>query len=298
MASTHARSLLGIGCRGTSDGLPVARIPTRADGATVVSVPARVFTDQPAVVGHRGMGKGTVDGYLENTLASFLAAVDAGCDWLEVDVGRSSDDELFVLHDAALSDGSFLADVPAEQAVAGGALRLPELLEALPPGAGVAFDVKSSLQDARRGSSTTTASLLARTCGRQLTDRPVLALSFDPAALQHMRAQAPGIALGLLTWIRFPIGHAVAAAAHLDVQVLSVHAGSLWRNASNGRHDIPPPDHVVARVHEARRQMMVWCPSPRRARTLAAAGVDALVVDDVPRQVRELDRLRSSVMEG
>jgi glycerophosphoryl diester phosphodiesterase len=249
-----------------------------------------VFAEQPTLVGHRGMGKGVVDGYLENTLESFLAAVEAGSDWLEVDVQRTSDDELFVTHDAALPDGSFLAELPAERAAVHGAVQLPELLEALPPGVGVAFDVKSSLHDAGRAVSATTGTILARTCARLLGDRPALALSFDPAALHHMRAEMPGLALGLLTWIRFPIGHAVAAAAHLDVQVLAVHAGSLWRNASNGLRDIPAPEQVVAQVHAVDRQLMVWCPSTRRARTLAAAGVDALVVDDVPRHARELAR--------
>ena len=253
----------------------------------------RVFSRRATVVGHRGMGKGTVDGHAENTLTSFLAALDAGSDWVEIDVGRSVDDELFVRHDAALADGRFLAELPAVEAVAQGALRLADLVDALPDGAGVAFDLKSSLQDARRDAAATTASLLARFCAGRLDHRPVLALSFDPAAIQHMRTELPGLALGLLTWIRYPIGHAVAAAAHLDVQVLSVHAGSLWPNASNGRHDIPPPAQVVARVHESRRQLMVWCPSLRRARALALAGVDALVVDDVPRHVSALARARS-----
>ncbi len=29
------------------------------------------------------MGRGVVDGHVENTLESFLAAVDAGADWVE-----------------------------------------------------------------------------------------------------------------------------------------------------------------------------------------------------------------------
>jgi glycerophosphoryl diester phosphodiesterase len=105
-----------------------------------------------------------------------------------------------------------------------------------------------------------------------------------------MRAVLPDMSLGLLTWHRFPIGHAVAAAAHLDVDVLAVHAGSLWHNAQNGPADIPAPESVVRSVHDAHRELLVWCPSERRARALAAAGVDAMVVDDVPRHLRNLER--------
>lgn len=254
---------------------------------------AAVFTEQPTLVGHRGMGKGVVAGLAENTLESFLGAADAGLDWVEVDVQRTADDDLFVVHDAAMPGGVFLGDLPGDAAAAYGATRITELLEALPRHVGVVFDVKSSLHDAGRASTSTTAAMLARTCSEVLGDRPAVALSFDPAALRHMREELPGLALGLLTWFRFPIGHAVAAAAHLDVQLLAVHAGSLWANASSSRHDIPSLDRVVAHVHDAQRQLLVWCPSERRTRALAAAGADALVVDDVPRQIRAVRSLRA-----
>jgi glycerophosphoryl diester phosphodiesterase len=249
---------------------------------------AWVFDKGPTLVGHRGMGRGTVDGFSENTIASFLAAMSAGLEWVELDVRLTRDDVLMVTHDPVLRDGTPLAELSAVEAERRGITRLEELLEALPTNVGVAIDVKSSFQDAVRPAGSTTAALLARL--RAVQDRPTLGLSFDPAALQHMREEAPGIALGLLTWLRFPIGHAVAAAAHLDVQVLAVHAGSLSRSAATGRAPVPPLGAVVAALHERRRQLLVWCPSARRARSLAAAGVDAMVVDDVPRHLRNLER--------
>ena len=179
----------------------------------------------------------------------------------------------------------FLPDVRARSAGKLGIVRLEELLEALPPSAGVVLDVKSSLADAGRSSATTTAALLARTCARTLGDRPALAQSFDPGALLHMRQALPGMALGLLTWDRFPVAFAVAAAAHLDVQVLAVHVGSLVSGVLTG-FAVPPLETILTTVHEAQRQLMGWCPSPRRARALQAAGVDAMVVNDLPRHVR------------
>lgn len=249
-----------------------------------------VFTEKPTLIGHRGMGKGLVDGHRGNTIESFLAALDAGVRWVEVDVQRTADNQLVVSHNPDLPDGTLLAEVTAAQAARQGPVRVTELLDALPPDAGVVFDVKSSLHDAALPESATTAALLARTCARELGDRPALACSFDPAALSHMREVMPGLALGLLTWVRFPVAHAVAAAAHLDVQVLAVHVGSLWRNASSEWADTPSVERVLAHVHETRRQMLVWCPSERRARALARVGVDAMVVDDVPRHVAALGR--------
>lgn len=253
----------------------------------------RVFTGKPSLAGHRGMGKGIVDGHVQNTLDSFLAAVATGADWVEVDVGRTADDGLFVVHDAALAEGVFLSDATARTAVEHGAVRVTELLDALPPAVGVIFDVKSSMDDARRSAGSTTAAMLARTCSQALRGRPAVAFSFDPAALRHLREELPSLPLGLLTWLRFPIGQAVAAAAHLDVQVLAVHGGSLWPNAVNGRNDVPSVQRVVDFVHDADRELAVWCPSERRVKALAAAGVDALVVDNVPRHARAAWRLNA-----
>lgn len=253
---------------------------------TQMSMTSPVFSKPATLVGHRGMGKGLVHGHVENTLDSFLAALRAGSDWVEVDVRRTLDDELFVAHDAAFPDGTFLTEVTGAQASRYGALRIEELLEALPPEAGVAFDIKSSMEDAARSGPETTAGLLGAVAKPWLGYRALLGLSFDPSALQHLRDEVPGMALGWTTWLRFPIGHAVAAAAHLDVQLLAVHAGSLWPNASTAPADIPDLRDVVTRVHESNRQLMAWCPTQDQTRSLAAAEVDALVVDDVPAHAR------------
>jgi glycerophosphoryl diester phosphodiesterase len=120
----------------------------------------------------------------------------------------------------------------------------------------------------------------------------VLATSFDPAALRHLRQESPDLPLGLLTWLNFPIGHAVAAVAHLDVQVLAAHAGSLWPNDATAPIDLPSLQRIVSQVHQADRQLLVWCPSTEQAQYLVAAGVDALVVDDVAAHVRRLAEAR------
>lgn len=243
------------------------------------------------LVGHRGLGQGMVDGQRGNTLGSFLAAIEAGADWVEVDVRRSVDDALFVVHDEAFDDGAFLATLPAHEAARRGALPLRQLLERLPEETGVAFDVKSSVRDAERSACLTTAALLGDLCKRMLGGRPAVAQSFDPAALQHLRETVPSLPLGLLTWIRFPIGVAVAAAAHLDVQTLAIHSGSLSKGLKSGPLDVPELPELVDSVHAADRELVVWCPPVHRVRVLAAAGVDAMVVDDVSRHVAEMARV-------
>ncbi|MEW1681725.1 glycerophosphodiester phosphodiesterase [Streptomyces sp. NPDC093594] len=245
----------------------------------------RVFENCPALIGHRGMGAGVVAGHRENTVSSFRAAARAGAAWVELDVQRTRDDALMVVHDPVLPDGRYLAELTSDDAARHGLVRLEDLLEQLPPGLGVAVEIKSGLHDAARPADATTAALLARRYAHGLSDRPVLALSFDPAALQHLRQSAPDLPLGLLTWKTFPIQHAVAAAAHLDVQVLALHTSSLAPPTSGGV--APLAENVFDIVHAARRQVLVWCPeSTGRTRDFAAAGVDAVIVDDIPRHAR------------
>lgn len=242
-----------------------------------------VFGTRTALLGHRGCGKGLVDGQTENTLGSFLAAVDQGVDWVEVDVRRTGDDDLIVAHHPTADDGTFWADLTGPQARAKGVLGLAELLEAVPERVGVNFDLKSSAEDALRSRGATTAALLAPVAARAARRRPVLVTSFDAAALGILRERSPGVPRGILTWVRFPIGQAIAAAGHLDVQVLAAQWGSLRPNRIEDATMQRPLEYVVDLVHRSGCEFLVWCPPLAFSRQLRDAGADALCVNDVPR---------------
>ena len=92
-----------------------------------------IFETKPTVVGHRGFGAGTRGGYQENTLASYLAAVEHGLSWIELDVQRTLDDQLVIRHDPVTADGDFLVSKTAEELVAAGIPRFGEVMAALPP---------------------------------------------------------------------------------------------------------------------------------------------------------------------
>lgn len=247
-----------------------------------------IFGSSAVLLGHRGCGKGIVEGHAENTLASFLAAVRMGLEWVEVDVRRTADDVLVVTHNPARQDGVFWADLTGSQAAASGILHLDDLLAALPDGIGVDFDVKSSLEDAPRRRALTTMGLLAPVLRREARRRPVLVTSFDAAALGIARELAPKVPRGLLTWVDFPVGHAVAFAAHLDVDVLALHGGSLKPNRVEPAPLQRPLEQVIDTVHTTGLELMAWCPGSRFSRQLITAGVDALCVNNVPRILDDL----------
>lgn len=247
-----------------------------------------IFETKPTVIGHRGSGSerphaGLPDGTgrlrpaAENTLASLLAAVEAGAEWVEIDVQRSADDRLVLRHDPTTVDGGHVVERTAAES---GLPLLAEVLDALPPEVAVDLDIKTILEDAVHPPSRRTGALLTPLLAHERRRRRLLVTSFDPSLLLHLRAELPGLPLGLLTWLRFPIWHGVPAAAGLGLQVIAVHTASCGLDGSDSR--IRPLETLIDTAHRAGLEFVVWCPVAEDAGRYAAAGADALVVDDVP----------------
>src|SRR3954469_14043945 len=241
-----------------------------------------VFGAGPTVIGHRGCGCGVVDGHAQNTLASLPAAGASGAQWVEADVRRTGDDVPVVAHDPAYPDGSVLAELPVAETDRRGTLRLSTLLAERPGGVGVNIDLKSSLEDCLRIPARTTAGLVAPVALEEAGRRPLMVSSFDPGALRLLREEVPSVPLGLLTWHRFPVEMAVSACAHLDVEVLALHVGSLVEGTAGGQIDSGALASLLSRLHRCGRQLLVSCPQIALARLLVSAGIDAVVVDDLP----------------
>jgi glycerophosphoryl diester phosphodiesterase len=227
----------------------------------MVQPPARVFDDVPVLCGHRGSGRGVVGGQKENTLGSFRAAVAAGIPWVEVDVRRTPDGVLVASHD------------PIKEPT-GDLMLIEDLLQDLPPEIGVNLEIKTALDDAKRPREQTTAALTAD-LGTRARPRPLLLTSFDPSAPLIVRERDPQLFVGLLTWIRFPLRKAVPAAVHLGMDVVAPHVQSL---------ELDPQELAasIAVAHDAGLQVVGWCPDAEQSERLIAAGVDCLIVDDVP----------------
>jgi glycerophosphoryl diester phosphodiesterase len=240
----------------------------------MVQPPARVFEDVPVLCGHRGSGRGVVAGRRENTLDSFRAAVAAGVPWVEVDVRASADGVLVASHGPHLDDGRAIA---ATRAADTDLMRIEELFEELPPSVGINVEIKSAIEDAARARDQTTAALTADLLVRRAGSRPLLATSFDASAPLIVAERAPGIPVGLLTWHSFPLHMAIPAAVHLGMDVVAPNVASF----AAGQDELA---RSVQIAHQAGLQVLAWCPSADERRPLAAAGVDCLIIDDVPLQ--------------
>ena len=166
-----------------------------------------VFAAKPAVVGHRGFGRGVSGGHRENTVESCLAAVAAGLTWIEIDAQRTADDQLVLRHDWTAPDGSRIVDRSAADLAGQGIARLADVLDAVPPEIGIDIDVKTVLADATDPKARRTAALLTAALSAESRRRTLLVTSFDPGLLVRLRPDLPGVALGLLTWLYFPPQH-------------------------------------------------------------------------------------------
>ena len=245
-----------------------------------------VFDETPVLCGHRGSGRGVVGGLQENTLASMRAAFEAGCTWIETDARITADDVLVVRHDPVVEDGRIIAEMTAEETDELGIVRVADVLEEMPLELAIDLEIKSSLEDALRPRERTTAALVADLIAERAGPRTVLASSFDPAAILTVRERAPEVPIGLLTWMRFPLRKSIAAAAQLGAEVVAPQVASFGlREGAPLERDL---GEFVAVAHQAGLQVVAWCPTPPEAETLIDAGVDCVILDDVPDAVANL----------
>jgi len=154
---------------------------------------------QPWVLGHRGSPKIAV----ENTLASFRAAVREGADGSEFDVRLAACGTLVVCHDHDLSRFTGRASrVRASSAWAlsredlGGGEGVPSLDEVLPVFEGMIVNVEVKADD---GDPVALARAVAESAQKwRRKHRRFIVSSFEPKVLIELRRVAPEVERGLL----------------------------------------------------------------------------------------------------
>jgi glycerophosphoryl diester phosphodiesterase len=149
----------------------------------------------PIIVGHRGAAAHV----LENTVASFAAAVRFGVGMIELDVHESLDGEFIVIHDTHLGRISSRRDVVCQthsRVLLGielnkghRLLTLPQAFAAIPDTVGVMVEIKAIRSFQR----------LADLIQRHAKHREILATSFDLSLLQKLQDCGPSLSLGVVS---------------------------------------------------------------------------------------------------
>ena len=218
----------------------------------------------PRVLAHRG---DTTAAATENTIAAFLAAAAAGASGVELDVRRTADGALVVVHDAVFEGvgpvaDARLRDLPADVAVLDEALGV---LEGLVVNVEIKNDPREPGYDA--GGSLAHA-VVAVVLEHEGADRAVVS-SFDLPTIDAVRQASATLQTG---WLLGRAAHpldAVPVAAARAVSALHLFVGTVG------------PD-VVAAAHGAGLDVAVWTVNSRHdLERVVAAGVDAVITDDV-----------------
>lgn len=218
------------------------------------------------MLGHRGASAVAP----ENTIAAFTRARELGADGVELDVRRSADGVLVVHHDPevpaiGLIASTSYADLRAARP------EIATLEEALHACRGLVVNAEVKCLPWEPDADADGSVMRATIDAVRSHDGMMIVSSFDLAAVDRARAQAPDLATGWLTHGQGVVSAAQIAAAH----------GHPWLN----------PDGVAAldagvdglrAAHAAGVLVSVWTvDDPDTARTLAAAGAD-IIITNVP----------------
>jgi glycerophosphoryl diester phosphodiesterase len=213
---------------------------------------------QPQVIAHRGVH---TTGAIENTMEAFQLALDEGADMVELDVRRSGDGQLAILHDHGRA-GVALDSCPLDQFAARTGFRPPLLSDVLDWAAGrIALDVELK----EDGYIEQLAPLLE---GFAAAGGQLLVTSFFDPLLTRLGQLAPSLRLGLLVeWTaRGAAGRARAVGA--DVVLPSMRLAG---------------EPLIGEVADAGLELIVWdFMAARDAALLADARVAGVITDDVP----------------
>ncbi len=243
-----------------------------------------VSTHRPVeVIGHRGAAASRP----ENTMAAMLRAMDEGADWLEIDVQRSADDQVIVMHDsdfmklagvdlkvgdatqedlARIDIGSWFDPAWADQRVP----LLRDVLEAAKGRSRVLIELKYYGEDEELADR-----VVQEVESTGMQDR-IAIMSLKYPAVLKMRAMRPDWRTGVLA------ATAVGNLAALEGDFVAINAG--LASAALART-----------LHDAGKDLYVWTVNdPVAMSRMISLGVDGIITDD-PALAREVLRARAEM---
>ncbi len=234
------------------------------------------FEDRVEVTAHRGAAMHAP----ENTLAAVEKALEAGTDWVEIDVQETADGEVVVLHDSDLKKvagvdlkiwdatwedlqqidvGSFFSPEFSDQRVP----KLEQVLEHCRGKAGVVIELKYYGHQVRLEER---VAEIVETTG-MASNIKVMSLDFE--GLQRMQALRPEWTTGLLTSV------VVGDLTRMDVDFLAVNTGLVKRRFVRGSH-------------RAGKQVFAWTVNDVLGMSaMMDLGVDSIITDD-PQLARDV----------
>jgi glycerophosphoryl diester phosphodiesterase len=227
-------------------------------------------------IAHRGAS----GDFPENTLCAFNAAITAGAAMCELDVQRTADDVLVVIHDDTLErttdgDGSVAgSSAAALQRLDAGRWRGPQFAGEHPPTLREVFELvrgRCALNVELKAGGI--AAPICELIHEWQAEKSTLVSSFDWPAIAEVRRIAPEIPTGLLA--NRTVRRALATATTMGVAAL------------NPRHDLVDRE-LCAAAHQRGLKVYTWTvDDPAVMRRLIDVGVDGIMTN-YPARLRAL----------
>ena len=239
------------------------------------------FDGEPDVMAHRGAS----GHYPENTLAAIQGAIDAGAQYVEIDVQETVDGEIVVIHDSDLKKVGGVPLVVGENTLqqlsytdigswfdlSFSDQRIPTLREVL---ALCKDRIRVNIELKYYGHEKRLERSVADIVDEAGMADQVIAMSLSLPGAREMKRIRPNWKVGLLSSV------AVGDLSKLDVDFLALNA----RFASRA---------LVRRVHERGKEIMVWTVNDALGiATMAGRGVDAIITDQPALAVSLLEQRR------
>lgn len=215
----------------------------------------------PRIYAHRGASIAAP----ENTIEAYEAAREQGADGVELDVRRSADGSLVLVHDPTLPDGRSVAGTPADELPSS----VPTLEAALDVLVGLVVNIE--IKNIPVEPDFDPECVIAEQVVRLLHDRGradrVVVSSFHLRTIDRVKALDDGIETGFLTLIEPTAAQSVALAA--DRGHDAIHPYFLFVDGP-----------LVGAAHERGLAVNTWTvDEPDPLRSLAALGVDGIVTN-------------------
>jgi glycerophosphoryl diester phosphodiesterase len=224
----------------------------------------------PQVIAHRG-GRALAP---ENTLKAFQNAIALGVDWLELDVQRTQDGALVVIHDDTVdrtTNGTgAVRDLTLDQIRAldaGEGEKVPTFEEVLQLAKSAGIQIMPEAKDPEFYPGLGTE--MAQAVTQAGDDQQTAIQSFDPGALAEVLAVNPQIKLAPLFGLwQFSLKDPQPSGSKMVLPMGEMVLLDPW---------------MIKQAHDLGRQVFVWfgmIENPLVMRILLAMGVDGLIVDD------------------
>jgi glycerophosphoryl diester phosphodiesterase len=239
------------------------------------------FEIETEIIAHRGASFAAP----ENTLAAVEAAIEAGADWVEIDVQQTLDDEIVVIHDSDLKKvgrvpltvagssaselrevdvGSWFGEEFGDQRVP----LLSEVLELCRDRVGVNIELKY------HGGEREMERQVAEIVEAAGMEDQVVVMSLSHAAVRTFRRLRPDWTVGLLSTV------VLGDMAGLDVDFLAINGRAASRN-------------LVRHAQGHGKKILVWTINDSVGMsTMILRGVDGIITDEPAMAVSVLEQKR------